>query len=141
MFLFTIQPEHVGHSYVRVECPQCNHTRRVELHSVIGPVQRRDVGKRVYAVPGDDGRDVIQVENDAQRELRRAQTSVSADMKPAPDILYVVYENGCFLGAFETRQHANDDIEARTAHSERHGKGWQHELVTYQVKRRSRSEF
>lgn len=41
------------------------------LQNFFGPVFERDVGKRVYAVPTDDGTsEVLQVESDRQFELR-----------------------------------------------------------------------
>lgn len=58
-FIGEIRPKHVGHSYLWMgdEC--------VPVASAIGRVQERDIGKRVFRVG-----DVIQVENDEQRERR-----------------------------------------------------------------------
>lgn len=64
-FLFTITDEHVGHSNVRIRCDSCGHTENHYVASAIGPVQKQDVGKRVYRVDG-----VIQVENNEQRDKR-----------------------------------------------------------------------
>jgi hypothetical protein len=64
--LFTIQPEHVGSSRVKVsDCDNADHDRVIHL-SGFGVVQTIDVGKRVYVVDG-----VIQVENNQQRDERQ----------------------------------------------------------------------
>lgn len=59
--LFTIAPEHVGKSHVKID------GRVVSLADVIGRPLPGDVGKRVYDVNG-----VVQVENNEQRDLRLA---------------------------------------------------------------------
>lgn len=78
MYLFTIKPEHVGKTTVELSCCHaCGQGRTICLSSAIGRVQLIDIGKRVYSVSNESGASrVIQVENDAQRDMR--QTAESA---------------------------------------------------------------
>lgn len=60
-FLFEITEHHVA------PAERAYQGESLRLHSAIGRVLSRDVGKRVYDVDG-----VIQVENDEQRDRRQA---------------------------------------------------------------------
>lgn len=67
--LFVLGEEHVGRTTITFPpCTHCGHVRRVHLGDVLGRVQQADVGKRVYIVG-----DIIQVENDEQRDKRNKE--------------------------------------------------------------------
>lgn len=58
----------------------------------------------------------------------------------APEFLYVVFENGCLIGAFEELEAAYRQRAARAAQSDRHGKGWRHVIGRYRLSAVSRFE-
>lgn len=63
--IHTITAEDVGKTLVPQSCPTCGKGNPICIGIVTGPVQRIDIGKRVFY---NDG--VIQVENDLQRDKR-----------------------------------------------------------------------
>lgn len=70
-YLTTITGDDIGKHTIAGgrRCESCGRASySVHIASAIGPVQRIDVGKRVYRVDG-----VIQVENDDQRNRRLAR--------------------------------------------------------------------
>jgi hypothetical protein len=73
-YVTTLTQEDVGQSSPIRDpgpCPCCKQKRRQILFLAIGPVQERDVGKRVYRVRNNaDNGWVLQVENDEQRKRR-----------------------------------------------------------------------
>lgn len=63
---YDIKPEDVGHGAITYR------GRRHDIHSLMGRVQTLDIGKRIYI--RDIGlRTQLQVENDEQRDARRAE--------------------------------------------------------------------
>lgn len=52
-------------------------------------------------------------------------------MKRAPIILYVLYENGLFIGASEELKGLEELRDKRAGHAERTGKKWKHEIAAY----------
>ena len=60
-YMFTLRQEDVGTRGIAKVCPCCQSKSWIDLGAVMGRVQPRDVGKRVYEVDG-----VLQVENDQQ---------------------------------------------------------------------------
>lgn len=80
---YTITAEDTGNRYIKTTAGI------IDLQSVIGYVQKGDVGKRLYRVPGDSGDWWLwQAENDAQRDkrlsLKVAATATAPVHKAAP---------------------------------------------------------
>lgn len=59
---------------------------RQSIYDVMGLIQRSDVGKRVYRQLEADGKWIMSVENDTQRDLRLSERYIaSLDLPPSPD--------------------------------------------------------
>lgn len=66
-YVHTLRPEDVGKCTIRI------HTRRMPLclSSLLGRVQRHDVGKRIWGSHDRGGREVLYLETDLRRDARQ----------------------------------------------------------------------
>lgn len=65
-YLYTLQNKDLNKATIKITCPCCNHSKTYDLISVIGRVQKIDIGKRVYISKTG----ILSIENQEQLKKR-----------------------------------------------------------------------